>query len=178
MRIISGSRRGLKLKAPDGKNTRPTTDRVKESVFNIIQFTIPCDSALDLFAGSGALGIEAISRGCKSCTFVDSNKASVSLIAENLKAAGFQDKAKLIETDAISFLLDSLDQFDLIFLDPPYNKGLLEPVIKLIFQRNLLKKDGLLVVESERGGEMAPTTYYDVRRTATYGKTVITILQG
>lgn len=177
MRIISGMRRGLKLNAPDGFDTRPTTDRVKESVFNIIQFAVPCDGVLDLFAGSGALGIEALSRGSAHCIFVDGNRKAAEVINSNISLAGFSDKSEVIISDAGAFLDRCSREFDIIFLDPPYNKGFLEPVIRKIYEKQLLKPDGLIVIETERGGELPPDSYYKIRKTANYGKTTITILQ-
>lgn len=177
MRIISGMRRGMKLKALDGLNTRPTTDRVKESVFNIIQFAIPCGSVLDLFSGSGALGIEAISRGCDHCVFVDSQKSAIDIVRENLSSAKFMDKAEIHNSEAEIYLKSCNKSFDIIFLDPPYNKGFLEPVLRLIYEKKLLNDDGIIVIETEFGGERVPADYYKVRKTAKYGKTAVTILQ-
>ncbi len=177
MRIISGMRKGLKLKSPDGMNTRPTTDRVKESVFNLLQFCLPCDSVLDLFAGSGALGIEALSRHSSHAVFVDQNKQSIALIQDNLSAARFQENATVICQDALSYLKDCPHSFDLIFLDPPYNMGLLLPVLQEIAKNNLLREDGIIVIESEENGESVEGSPFSVRRIARYGKTVITLLQ-
>lgn len=176
MRIISGMRRGMKLKAPEGLDTRPTTDRVKESVFNIIQFQLPAQCVLDLFAGSGALGLEALSRGSDSCVFVESGRQAAALIKENIQNTRFQDRAHLLNSDAISFLEHTAEVFDLIFLDPPYNKGLLAPVLDIVRRRALLSPDGIIVVETEQAGEPVPEIY-PVRKVAVYGKTVITILQ-
>lgn len=178
MRIISGMRRGMKLKAPDGMDTRPTTDRVKESLFNIIQFAIPAESVLDLFSGSGALGIEALSRGSERCVFVDGGRAPAVITKENIASADFEEKSVVEVCEALDFLQRCSCDFDLIFLDPPYNKGLLEPVIKTVSERGLLRKDGIIAVESERDGEKVPDTYYPVRKSVSYGKTTITILQG
>lgn len=177
MRIISGMRKGLKLKSPDGMNTRPTTDRVKESVFNLLQFCLPCDSVLDLFAGSGALGIEALSRYCSHAVFVDQNRQSFSLIKDNLVAAQLGEKASVYCTDALSFLRTCSQSFDLIFLDPPYNAGFLKPVLQEISERGLLSEDGIIVVETEENGESFEDSSFLVRRTAKYGKTIITLLQ-
>ncbi len=177
MRIISGIRKGLKLKSPDGMNTRPTTDRVKESVFNLLQFHLPCDAVLDLFAGSGALGIEAISRHCNHATFVDESRQAIALVQENLDAAHFQESATVICRDALSFLVECRTSFDLIFLDPPYNKGLLKPVLEKIAEMELLNEDGIIVIESEENGEDFTASSFSVRRVAKYGKTVITLLQ-
>ncbi len=177
MRVISGMRKGLKLKAPVGTNTRPTTDRVKESIFNLLQFRLPCDTVLDLFAGSGALGIECLSRHCGHVVFVDKNRQSVALIQENLLAANLQENASVHQTDALEFLSKYDGAFDLIFLDPPYNQGFLQLVLDRIVQFGLLKEDGVIVIESEKNGESLTNAHYSVRRVATYGKTVITILQ-
>lgn len=177
MRVISGIRKGLKLKSPDGMNTRPTTDRVKESVFNLLQFCMPCNSVLDLFAGSGALGIEALSRYCSHAVFVDHNRQSVMLIQDNLASARFHENATVICKDSLAYLQGCTDSFDLIFLDPPYNANLLKPVLDVIAERDLLSEDGIIVIESEENGESFEHSLFSVRRTARYGKTVITLLQ-
>ena len=178
MRIISGLRRGFQLKTPEGLHTRPTTDRVKESLFNIIQFHLPCDAVLDLFSGSGALGIECLSRRCTHCTFVDNDPASYSVIQENLQNARLLASAALYRQNVQDFLSRCDQRFDLILMDPPYNRGHILPALTLIHQRDLLKKGGLIVAESEKNGETVDDTYYTVRRTAAYGNTVLTILQG
>lgn len=177
MRIISGLRRGMKLSSLDGLDTRPTTDRVKENVFNIISFALPCENVLDLFAGSGALGIEAISRGSSRCTFVESNKNAIKIIKQNIESASFSDKCDILMSDAVSFLKSCSDTFDLILLDPPYNKGFLKPVLDIIYERNLLSDDGIIVVETERDGESIDGVKYNIRKSVAYGKTAITILQ-
>ncbi len=176
MRVISGIRRGLKLKAPDGINTRPTTDRVKESVFNIIQAHLPADKVLDLFSGSGALGIEALSRGSESCVFVESGREAYSITEYNLNLSKLSDKARLLFMDSVSYLKSACESFDIIFLDPPYNKGYISTVLQLISERNLLSDDGIIVVETEKGGEAATHPDFKTIREATYGKTVINVL--
>lgn len=178
MRVISGLRRGLKLKAPEGMGTRPTTDRVKESLFNLIQFHFPAGRVLDLFAGSGALGIEALSRGSNHCDFVDADRTAAALVKENLSAAKFEAQAQVHITTAEGFLAGCSQGFDVIFLDPPYNQGLLAPVIAAIYQKGLLNPGGILIAETERGGETVPDSFYAVKKSVTYGKTVLTILQG
>lgn len=177
MRIVSGMRRGMKLKPPTGMDTRPTTDRVKESVFNLIQFILPADSVLDLFAGSGALGIEALSRGSKHCTFIDNHSSAVALVSENLQSAKFEACSTIKKIDALQFLDQTELQFDLIFLDPPYNQGLIDPILKSIHKNKRLAPGGLVVIETEKGGESVPDIYYPVRKLTTYGKTQITLLQ-
>nr|WP_317358438.1 16S rRNA (guanine(966)-N(2))-methyltransferase RsmD [uncultured Tyzzerella sp.] len=150
MRIISGSARGLKLKAPDGLNTRPTADRIKESLFNIIAPYLYDCSFLDLFSGSGAIGIEALSRGAKDATFVDFDKNSINIIKQNIKLAKFEEKSNIYNIDvlhAIDLLSNKGKKFDIIFLDPPYDKGLLIPALKKIEDKNLLKDDGFIICE-------------------------------
>ena len=176
MRVISGIRKGLKLKAPDGMNTRPTTDRVKESVFNIIQTHIPSDNVLDLFSGSGALGIEALSRRCGKCTFVEYNKQAFELVRHNVEISKLSDNAHLVFSDAISYLASASEPFDIIFLDPPYNKGLIAPVLDKISERNLLSVDGIIVIETEKDGEAVLHPDFRCVRNAVYGKTVISVL--
>ncbi len=177
MRVIAGVRKGLKLKSPDGINTRPTTDRVKESIFNIIQTYLPSNRVLDLFAGSGAMGIEALSRRCEHCTFVEYDKKAFSVVKNNINLAGFEGSSELVFSDSLHFLNSVLKPFDIIFLDPPYNKGFLSPVLSLIIENNLLTDDGIVIVETEKDGEEADHNDYTVIRRATYGKTVVTVLK-
>ena len=177
MRIISGLRRGMKLSSLDGLDTRPTTDRVKENVFNIISFSLPCGNVLDLFAGSGALGIEAISRGSSHCTFVESNKNAIKIIKQNIESASFSDKCDILMSDAVSYLKSCSNTFDLIFLDPPYNKGFLTPVFKTIAERKLLNPGGVIVCETELSGETVSDTNFECIKQAKYGKTIISIFK-
>lgn len=147
MRVISGSARGLKLKSPKDINTRPTTDRLKESLFNMIAFDIPNCRFLDIFSGSGAIGIEALSRGAISCTFIENDAENIALIKDNVSSAKFLHKANIYHIDAINEIDFLKDKFDIIFLDPPYNKGLLLPVLKKIESLNLLSEDGFIICE-------------------------------
>lgn len=175
MRIISGSRRGKKLVAPDGVSTRPTTDRVKESVFNIIQSYIPTEHVLDLFAGSGALGIEALSRGCKSAVFVDTGREALNVINQNIKASRFEEQATILRADAAEYLKKCTDCFGIIFLDPPYNTGLLTLAAALIEKRGLLSDNGIMVCETEVDGEFPSVSALELIRSVSYGKTSILI---
>lgn len=177
MRVISGKAKGLKLLAPDGMDTRPTTDRVKESVFNLLIPYIPATSVLDLFAGSGAMGIEAVSRYCDSCVFVENNPSALDIIHKNAEKARMSDEVKIIHSDALSYLSNTFCSFDIIFLDPPYNKGFLAPVFKTIAERNLLSPDGVIVCETELGGEMVSDTNFECIKQAKYGKTIISIFK-
>lgn len=145
MRVISGIARGRKLTAPEGLDTRPTTDNVKESLFNIIQFDIEGRKVLDLFAGSGQLGIECLSRGAASAVFVDERREAVKTVYENLNKCGFS--AEVFLTDAVSYL-HRCGKFDIIFIDPPYDSDYYEIVMKTINLFDILNKGGIIIVES------------------------------
>jgi len=175
MRVISGTARGKKLIAPEGINTRPTTDRVKESIFNIIQRYIPCENVLDAFAGSGALGIEALSRGAESCTFIEANPEALSILRKNVEGARVSDKSEILRKDIFDFLNLTNKKFDIIFLDPPYNKGFLSPVFKIVKERKLLSENGIVLVETEFGGEETEFNGYECIKKAKYGKTVVSV---
>ncbi len=150
MRVITGSLKGRKLKALEGDETRPTTDRIKESIFSIIQFDIPYTRVLDLYAGSGQLGIEALSRGANSAVFVERARDAVGIIRENVNACNLGDKAKIITTDAINYLkmaASGHERFDIILMDPPYEEGLTEKSLELCDA--VLSDDGIVVCEHE-----------------------------
>ncbi len=177
MRVISGSARGRKLIAPEGLDTRPTTDRVKESIFNIVAPYLPAENVLDLFAGSGALGIEALSRSSKHAVFVEKDRNILHIINRNLSDVRLSEKAEVICSDAISFLNRHKTKFDIIFLDPPYNTGLLTEAVNKIFDNSLLKQEGIIVAESAYGGEEPPCEHFDIVKRAKYGKTNIFVLR-
>ena len=147
MRVITGSARGRKLKTPENYDIRPTTDNVKEAMFNILQFDIEGRRVLDLFAGTGQLGIEALSRGAAEAVFVDADRDSVRIVKENLKNCGL--RAAVIQTNALDYLR-SAGKFDLIFVDPPYDAGLYEPVLKSINSVDNLSDGGIIVCEARR----------------------------
>lgn len=176
MRIIAGVRKGLRLKAPEGMDTRPTTDRVKEAVFNIIQTHLPARRVLDLYAGSAAMGLEALSRRSDKCVFVERDRKALSLVRHNISLAGFDDSAEVVASDALSYLDSAAPEFDIIFMDPPYNKGLISPSLFKVSQRGLLSRDGIIVVETEKGGEEPQCPDFKTVRQAVYGKVVITVL--
>ena len=145
MRVISGEARGRRLKELSGMETRPTTDKVKESIFNIVQFDIEGRKVLDLFGGTGQLGIEALSRGAAECTFVDLRREAAALIRENLKATRLEERGKVVQGDSLSFLLTCRQKYDLIFLDPPYASGLLEKALEQIAAIDILSEHGIMV---------------------------------
>lgn len=132
MRIITGTARGFRLRTLEGRDTRPTTDRVKEALFSVLQFDIPGRRVLDLFAGSGQLGIEALSRGAAGCTFVDQNAEAVAVVKENVAGARLSSGTQIICQDALTFLAQSKEQYQLVFLDPPYQSGLLLKALELL----------------------------------------------
>ena len=147
MRVITGTARGRRLKTPENYDIRPTTDNVKESVFNIIQFDIEGRRVLDLFAGTGQLGIECLSRGAAEAVFIDENTAAVKIVKENLKTCGFT--AAVLQQDALSYLRHC-GKFDLIFVDPPYDSGLYESVLETINSVDILSDGGIILCESRR----------------------------
>ena len=148
MRVITGTARGKRLKELPGMDTRPTTDKVKESIFNIVQFDVEGRKVLDLFGGTGQLGIEALSRGAAFCSFVDLRKEAAALIRDNVALCGFTDRAKVIQGDYLSFLTGSREKFDLILLDPPYASGLLEKALETAAGIDILSENGIMVCES------------------------------
>lgn len=175
MRVITGSARGRRLREPAGDDIRPTTDMVKESVFNILQFDIEGRKFLDLFAGTGQIGIEALSRGAASAAFIDSSVDAVKLVRENLAVTGFSDRATVLRANALQFLR-SCGKFDVIYIDPPYRTSLTEDALHLINQFDILRDNGIIVCENIYGTvlpELMPPYYKQKERK--YGKIVITV---
>ena len=148
MRVITGTARGRRLLEPEGMDTRPTTDRVKEGIFSSIQFEIEGRRVLDLFGGTGQMGIEALSRGAAHCTFLDLRKEAVGVIRENLKRTGFAEDAAVVQGDYLAFLTRCKEKFDLIFLDPPYAADLLEQALTAIASFDICREHGIIVAES------------------------------
>ena len=147
MRVISGKARGIVLKTPEGLQTRPTADRVKEAMFSIIQFDLPGATVLDLFGGTGQLGIEAVSRGAKHAYFVDSADSACRLIRENLRRAKMEEQGSVTRGDHLQYLSQCRQKFDIIFLDPPYAEVFLENAIKKISEIDILESGGIIVAE-------------------------------
>ena len=172
MRVITGTARGRRLKTPDNYDIRPTTDNVKEAVFNIIQFDIEGRRVLDLFAGTGQLGIECLSRGAKSAVFVDADAGAAALVKENLKTCALE--GVVLQQDALTYL-KSCGKFDLIFIDPPYHAGLYDKVLERIKAFDKLHTGGIMVVESSSDFEPeSPGAPYMKLRSYRYGKVRIT----
>ncbi len=174
MRVIAGSARGRQLKAPKGnETTRPTTDKVREAIFGALQFEIPQSRVLDLFAGSGAMGIEALSRGADFAVFVDADRAAAALVRENLKELGMQKQAQVLQMDYGSALRSLREPFDFIFLDPPYHARLYQPAIEAVIELGLLAPGGKIVAEHE---EDAVFDRRYVQKEKKYGRTRVSFL--
>ena len=176
MRVITGTARGIQLKTPDGMTTRPTTDRVKEALFSIIQFEIPGARVLDLFGGTGQLGIEALSRGAKSAVFVDAGEPACKLIRENLKRTKLEQRASVVRSDYLQYLKRCREQFDIILLDPPYAEVFLENALKCITEIDILQSNGIIITERPLGKEI-PYELENFTRSKDYkyGNTLITL---
>ena len=150
MRVISGTARSRRLETLEGLATRPTTDKVKESMFNVIQFDIEGREVLDLFAGSGQLGIEALSRGAGHCTFVDNNYKAIEVVKKNVATVGFGDRSTVLRSESLGFLAScrGKKKFDLIFLDPPYAATLLKESMERIEEFDILNENGIMICEN------------------------------
>ena len=176
MRVITGTARGVQLKTPDGMTTRPTADRVKEALFSIIQFEIPGARVLDLFGGTGQLGIEALSRGAKSAVFVDAGEPACKLIRENLKRTRLEQQGSVVRSDYLQYLNRCREQFDIILLDPPYAEVFLENALKCITEIDILQSGGIIVAERPLGKELPWEFEGFIRsRDYKYGSTLLTI---
>lgn len=181
MRVISGTARGTKLNSIESLSTRPTLDRVKEALFNIIQTQLQDSNVLDLFAGSGALGIECLSRGAKHCTFCDKSYETIKMLKQNLQRTRFETKATIL-VDDYKKCLQKLDKnkFKIIFIDPPYKLDIAVNSIKLILEYALLAKDGIIILETDEEEreikelENINLEVYDVRK---YGRVKLIFLR-
>jgi 16S rRNA (guanine(966)-N(2))-methyltransferase RsmD len=157
MRIIAGLAKGRKLLSPEGVGTRPTLDRVKENIFNIIQNDVYGTKALDLFAGTGSLGLEAVSRGAKECYLIDKGDTTFKYLQQNVISLRFEDKCKCLNMDsyeALNLFTKKGIIFDLIFIDPPYSRNMISPAMEVIDKNNLLVKDGLIVTKIDSSEEI------------------------
>lgn len=174
LRVISGTARGTKLNTLPGDDViRPTTDRIKESVFNIIQFSVKGADVLDVFCGSGALGIEALSRGALSCCFVDSNRESLKIAESNIKKTRVEANSRLVKSDFREFFSTNAKKYDIIFADPPYAAGFLEEFVSKIERYGSLSQNGILIFEAPQGIEAYEGEKLAPYRIASYGKTQV-----
>ena len=176
MRVITGKARGIQLKTPNGMKTRPTADRVKEALFSIINFDIPGARVLDLFGGTGQLGIEALSRGAKSAAFVDAGEDACRLIRENLKRTKLEQDARVIRSDYMDYLRRCRESYEIIILDPPYAEAFLENALKCITEIDILQSGGIIVTERPLGKEL-PWDFegYTRSKDYKYGNVLLTI---
>ncbi len=177
MRVISGFAGGRKLISPKGEDTRPTSDKVREAVFNILGNKVQDAVVLDLFAGSGAMGIEALSRNAKTAVFVDINHTALLAVKKNLENTGLLQSSVVKNGNSLSFLKKTEILYDIIFIDPPYNSGLYEPSLKIISEKGLLSRGGLVVLESSN---VIPHDAMHGFKTITdrkYGSTFIAVLE-
>lgn len=178
MRIIAGEKRGLFLSELKGEHTRPTRDRVREAIFSSIQYYVEGSEVLDLFAGTGAMGLEALSRGAKSADFVEIDKEAWMTLNANIKKTKYQDRANAFKADALSFLATSQKQYDLIFLDPPYLSGLYEKALEKIKNERILKNDGLIIVESKKNTLfLKENRLFLIHKEKNYGESSVTYLR-
>ena len=176
MRVISGTARGRKLKELPGMNTRPTTDQVKESIFNIIQFDIEGRKVLDLFAGTGQMGIEALSRGAAHATFVELAPAAAKIVRENVELTRFTEDSRVVQSDWRGFLSSCREKFDLIFLDPPYKTDMLENALQTIAAIDILSEHGIIICESPLDKELPDLAApYEKGKEYKYGKIKVTL---
>ena len=176
MRVITGKARGIQLKTPDGMQTRPTADRVKEALFSIINFDVPGAKVLDLFGGTGQLGIEALSRGAESAVFVDAREDACKIVRENIRRTKLENQARVIRSDYLDYLRRCKERFDIILLDPPYAEAYLENALKCITEIDILQTDGIIVTERPLGKDL-PFEYDGLSRSKDYkyGNTLLTL---
>ena len=173
MRVITGSARGRKLITLEGLDVRPTTDKVKEGIFSAIQFDIPGRKVLDLFAGSGQLAIECLSRGAEKAVLVDSSSKALGIINKNLAATGLADRAEVFANDAFSYLTRCRETFDIVFLDPPYNMDVIERILPMLIP--LLSRCATIVCETDISATLPEEVEgFKIYRTYKYGKTLVT----
>ncbi len=176
MRVITGRAKGVSLATPDGVLTRPTSDRVKEALFSIVQFDLPGAKILDLFGGTGQLGIEALSRGAASAVFVDSREDACRLIRENLRRTKLQEEGKVVRCDYLEYLKRCNERFDIIILDPPYAEVFLENALKMLTEIDILQSGGIIIAERPLGKQL-PWDFEGFTRSRDYkyGNTLITL---
>lgn len=177
MRVITGTARGRRLKTLEGRDVRPTTDRVKEALFSIIQFEVEGSTVLDMFAGSGQLGIEALSRGASKAVFVDLDKRAVSVIQENLEHTGLADRAEVYNADSLMFVRNRGERFDIALLDPPYGTGVLQRALEAA--AGCVRENGVIICELPEKEELPQTIgNFELRRRYRYGKTELAVYRG
>jgi 16S rRNA (guanine966-N2)-methyltransferase len=174
LRVIAGQARGRRLKAPKGMNTRPTSDRVREAVFNVLASRVNQSRVLDVFAGTGAMGIEALSRGAKKVVFIEKSYRALLTLKENLLLTGFEPLAQVYRGDYINILPELKNVFDIIILDPPYNQGFIQPAASLITSLGLLEPNGIIIVETNaKTREVPDVKMLKLLKDSVYGDTAV-----
>ena len=183
MRIITGRARGIKLNTLEGENTRPTSERAKEAVFSMIQFDIEGREVLDLFAGSGQMGLEAVSRGAAGATFIDKSKDAAKIISQNMEKTKLAPLCRLFNSDVQDFIriTRGKKQYDVVFIDPPYALRAVSPTLKALLDGNMLKPTSIIVCESEEAdifeNDAALAEKFEIVKRAKYGMAHITIVK-
>ena len=174
MRVITGIARGKRLRSLEGNDVRPTTDKVKEGIFSAIQFDIEGRRFLDMFAGSGQMGIEALSRGAATAVFVDSSPSSIKICSENVESTGFTSQAKIVKRDSVGYVAATNETFDIAFLDPPYDAGLLEKALVTVSEK--MSDYGIIICEHPSDVSLSSSVNgFTVYRTYRYGKINVTV---
>lgn len=177
MRIISGEKKGTRLFSLKKRKIRPTSDKVKGAIFNVL-VSVEDKKILDLFAGSGALGIEALSRGAEQVVFVDSSFNSLDLVRKNLEKLEFRDKSRLIKKNVLRFLKsESEGRFDLILVDPPYGKGLCQKVLEILSEKEFLNAKGVLVIEHHKKEKIEKVGNFILLQERKYGDTLVSFFR-
>ncbi|MDO5601242.1 MAG: 16S rRNA (guanine(966)-N(2))-methyltransferase RsmD [Oscillospiraceae bacterium] len=176
MRVVAGSAKGAQLKTLEGESTRPTADRVKEGMFSAVQFLLPGAEVLDLFAGSGQLGIEALSRGAAKAVFIDKSRAAADVVIQNLKTAGLFKQARVAAMEAEQYLRGTQETFDLVLLDPPYRQETVQRLLPLLEAR--LRENGVVLCETEKEARLPQQEGALVKKKSyVYGKIMVTKYQ-
>ena len=182
MRIITGSAKGVRLETLEGENTRPTSERIKEAVFSAIQFEVEGCRVLDLFAGSGQMGLEALSRGAESCMFTDSSPEAIAIVKKNIEKTKFTDRCRYLISDYRNYIRKAANEkeFDLIFIDPPYADNSVGDALERILKANLAARGCIIVCESGSEDIFAQreelASRFEIKKSARYSKSFITIL--
>ncbi|UCB51800.1 MAG: 16S rRNA (guanine(966)-N(2))-methyltransferase RsmD [Candidatus Zixiibacteriota bacterium] len=177
MRVISGEHKGRRLASLKKARVRPTSDRVKESIFNVLRREVAGKRVLDIFAGAGTLGIEALSRGAESATFVDASRQGISILKKNLHDLDLEGRSTILRWDGLKALGKLQERFHLIFADPPYLKGLVQKIVDSVAQSEVLQENGLLVLEHHKKEKLSfPQESLSVLKQKRFGDTVISFL--
>lgn len=176
MRVITGTARGRKLKELQGMETRPTTDRVKEAMFSIIQFELEGRRVLDLFSGTGQLGIEALSRGADRCVFVDVRREAAQLIRENLEYTGLSERAQVVQGDYLAYLTQSKETFDVVILDPPYGEEIIKKALQTITRIDKVSENGIIICENGSNFDWPSVSEpYELQKEYRYGSSKLAL---